>query len=85
MLFKPKDNSKESAIAIGKAKEVIGEILDKKNSNQINPLFLKNRTLTISCLNIEAAKELQEKQQEIVLKINEKLGKNEVDRLRYLL
>lgn len=85
MLLKPKDDSKELAIVIEKSKEAIGEILDKKNSSQVSPLFLKNRTLTISCLNAEAAKELQDKQQEILLKINEKMGKNEVDRLRYLL
>ena len=85
MLSRPKDSTKEPSVAVEKAKEVMEEILNKDNSKQVSPLFLKNRTLTISCHNAEAAKELQEKQQEIVLKINEKLGNSEVDRLRYLL
>lgn len=53
--------------------------------NKVNPLFLKNRTLTVSCPNSIIAQEVQIHQLEIVDKINLKLGKKEVDRIRYLL
>ncbi|MFH1947274.1 MAG: DUF721 domain-containing protein [Candidatus Magasanikbacteria bacterium] len=61
-------------------KDVLGETADK-----IDPLFLKNRTLTVTCANLEIATELRFKMEEIIAKINEKIGTNEVDRIRYLL
>ncbi len=59
---------------------VLGETADK-----IDPLFLKNRTLTVTCANSDIAQELREAQEEIVVRINKMLGRDEVDRIRYLL
>ena len=56
----------------------------KEISQAAKPLFLKNRTLTVSCSNSEIAQKIRENQTEIVEKINHVLGKNEVDRIRYL-
>ncbi|HBU06502.1 MAG TPA: hypothetical protein DEB09_00285 [Candidatus Magasanikbacteria bacterium] len=64
------------------AKEICEKIFA---TDAVNPLFLKNRTLTVSCNNSEIAQQVRENQEEIVKKINLKLGKNEVDRIRYLL
>jgi len=66
------------------AEETLKEILLPEIVVLTRPLFLKNRTLTISCSNSVAAQEVSQHQQEIVEKINLKLGKNEVDRVRYL-
>lgn len=48
------------------------------------PLFLKNRTLTVSCASSAIAQEIRLNQTKIVEQINTKLGANEVDRIRYL-
>ncbi|EKE06228.1 MAG: hypothetical protein ACD_19C00037G0001 [uncultured bacterium] len=49
------------------------------------PLFLKNRTLTVSCASSVMAQELRLNQKELIEEINKRIGKSEVDRIRYLL
>jgi predicted nucleic acid-binding Zn ribbon protein len=79
------DNQKQTSPELLEyAKEAFSEILGEI-SEKIDPLFLKNRTLTVTCGNSEIATELRLKMDEIVAKINEKMGKNEIDRIRYLL
>lgn len=48
------------------------------------PLFVKNRTMTISCSNSDIAQEIRENQHDIVAKINDTVGSKEIDRIRYL-
>lgn len=67
------------------AKELLLEMFGKEQEKNIAALFLKNRTLTISCANSAVAQEVRLHQQEIVDGVNNKTGKNEVDRIRYLL
>jgi len=67
------------------AETVLSEVLGIENISFVKPLFLKNRTLTIACTKTDLASLIREKQQDIVEKLNEKVGKNEVDRIRYLL
>lgn len=55
-----------------------------QESKHVKPLFLKNRTLTITCASSVIAQEIRMNQAAIVEKINQKMGKNEVDRIRYL-
>jgi len=75
----------ENSSIINCAKEIIQNIFREEEFANIRPLFLKNRTLTIACNNQNIAQEILEHQEEIVDKINDKLGKKEVDRIRYLL
>jgi len=74
----------ETSLVIEIAEKVIAKILGVENSRMAKPLFLKNRTLTITCSGSVAAQEIRLHQQEIVEKINQELGKSEVDRIRYL-
>lgn len=74
----------ESTQLVEIATKVLGEILSKELSSSAKPLFLKNRTLTVSCGNSAVAQEIRLYQTQIVEKINQELGKNEVDRIRYL-
>ena len=67
------------------AEETISEIFTSEIAEKMNPLFLKNRTLTISCSNQDIAVQVRENQTKIIKKINVKLGTKEVDRIRYLL
>lgn len=64
--------------------EILNEIFGMDLAINAKPLFLKNRTLTISCSTSSMAQEIRLHQIEIVEKINEKLGKTEVDSIRYL-
>ncbi|PLX28524.1 hypothetical protein C0581_02125 [Candidatus Parcubacteria bacterium] len=74
----------EEAEIIEIAQSVFEEMFEKEMALQAKPLFLKNRTLTVSCSSSAIAGEIRLNQAEIVEKMNEKLGKNEVDRIRYL-
>jgi hypothetical protein len=78
---KPKKDEEFIKIAQG----CIEEIFEAAVAEKMNPLFLKNRTLTISCSNQEIAEKVRENQNKIIKKINVKLGTKEVDRIRYLL
>ena len=79
----PKDNS-DIDKAVKAAVEVMGELFGEELSKDAKPLFLKNRTVTISCSSTAVAQEIRINQAEIVEKINNKLGTKEVDRIRYL-
>lgn len=73
----------ESADAIEAGETVLHQMFGDL-ANQAKPLFLKNRTLTVSCASSAIAQEIRVNQVKIVENINLKLGKNEVDRIRYL-
>lgn len=64
---------------------VLIELIGQELAVKILPQFLKNRTLTVSCLSAAAADAIRTRQQEIVDLINTRLDKKEVDRIRYLL
>ncbi len=66
------------------AEVVFEDVFGKELALGAKTLFLKNRTLTVSCSNSTIAQEIRIKQAEIVDKMNEKLGSKEVDRIRYL-
>lgn len=74
----------ETSGVVEVAKEVIDALFGKEVGALVKPLFLKNRTLTVSCGSSTVAQEIRLRQLEIVGKINEKIGKIEVDRVRYL-
>ena len=73
----------EASEVVGYAEAVFEEMFSVE-SKHVKPLFLKNRTLTITCASSVIAQEIRLNQGVIVEKINQKLGKNEVDRIRYL-
>jgi predicted nucleic acid-binding Zn ribbon protein len=74
----------QASLVLDSAKTVLEELFGKELANHANPLFLKNRTLTISCASSAISQEIRLNQAQIVEKINSKIGKNEVDRIRYL-
>lgn len=74
----------EASQVLEYASNVLAEIFGKEQAYHIKPLFLKHRTLTIACSSSAMAQEIRLNQTNIVDKINEKLGKKEVDSIRYL-
>lgn len=85
MSFKKDNNQKATDYIIKAAERTFTELLGEIDGKKILPQFLKNRTLTVSCLSTTAAEAIRSRQQEIVDKINEKLNNKEIDRIRYLL
>ncbi len=77
-------NQKSNDNAIIEASQNVLEKMFGDIGRQAKPLFLKNRTLTVSCSSSTIAEEIRSNQQEIVDKINEKIGSHERDRIRYL-
>ncbi|HYE59836.1 MAG TPA: DUF721 domain-containing protein [Candidatus Kapabacteria bacterium] len=73
----------EASQVVQYAEEVFQELFGGEAKN-VKALFLKNRTLTITCTSSVIAQEIRLNQPSIVQKINDKLGKVEVDRIRYL-
>ena len=56
------------------------------NSDQdVRPLYVKNKTLTVSCTSSTFAQEIKLNEAEILEKINKKVGEKAVERIRYLL
>jgi predicted nucleic acid-binding Zn ribbon protein len=80
----PLKKQTEAADAVIIAQQVMEEIFGPDAAKNAKPLFLKNRTMTISCTSSSIAQEIRLNQTQIVEKINAKLGKKEVDRIRYL-
>lgn len=66
------------------ATEALNDLFGPELARHAKPLFLKNRTLTITCASSTIAQEIRLNQTKIVEKINAKLGQVEVDRIRYL-
>ncbi|MFA6426825.1 MAG: DUF721 domain-containing protein [Candidatus Magasanikbacteria bacterium] len=81
---RPMKRQLEASHVVEVAQEVFTEFFGSDLSKEAKPLFVKNRTLTVSCGSSTVAQEIRTNQLQIVQKINDKLGKNEVDRIRYL-
>ena len=77
-----KADEQEEILAIGQT--ILTEVFGPELGKAAKPLFVKNRTMTISCANSEVATGIRENQQDIVGKINDKYGSKEIDRIRYL-
>lgn len=74
----------EAGLVIEAAEKVFAELFGEEKSLHAKPLFLKNRTLTVTCSSSAMAQEIRLNQAKIVEAINNAMGKNEVDRIRYL-
>lgn len=81
---KPLKQQLESSAVVEAAQDVFDALFGTDPKMQVKPLFLKNRTLTVTCPSSSIAQEIRLNQAKIVKKINEKVGKKEVDRIRYL-
>ena len=82
--YTPLKKQVEASLVVQYTNDVFRELFGEEGAMHAKPLFLKNRTLTVTCSNGAIAQEIRLKQMDIVSKINEKLGANEVDRIRYL-
>ena len=70
--------------AITATEEAFEELFGKELAIHAKPLYLKNRTITVTCTSSALAQEIRLNQTKIVKKINKLLKSDEVDRIRYL-
>ena len=74
----------EASDVVTAAVAVFIEVFGETEAVHVKPLYVKNRTLTVTCSGATVAQEIRLNQAEIVQKLNDTVGKNEVDRIRYL-
>ena len=77
-------NQIEASEAVEIAEAVFVDLFGEDMAVHAKPLFLKNRTLTVSFSITAMANEIRLNQAKIVSAINKKMKKDEVDRIRYL-
>lgn len=82
---KPLQQQLETGNILTIASEVVLEMFGKEFVPEVKPLFVKNRTLTLTCSSSVISQEIHLNQAKIVDAINTKLGQNALDRIRYLL
>lgn len=83
----------EGALVLDKFKEVIREMFLEEYSQghteeilkEMNPLYLKNRILTVACLNPSLSQELKLKEKSIIYKLNSLIGEDRVDKITFVL
>ena len=80
----PLQNQLDASETVEIAEAVFLELFGEEMAVHAKTLFLKNRTLTVSCTSSAMANEIRLNQAQIVEGINTKMGNNEVDRIRYL-
>lgn len=78
------DKQAEAGLAIEASEKIFADLFGDDKAVHAKPLFLKNRTLTVTCSSSVMAQEIRLNQKKIVDAINKELGKKEVDRIRYL-
>ena len=72
-----------AAMIVEASRRAILEVMGKKIGNDIEPLFIKNGTLTVQVSSSIVAEELKFRALEVIEKTNKFLGKEEVLRLSY--
>ena len=65
------------------AERIVLELFGTEIGMRIKPLYLKNRTLTVSCANSTIAQELKFQESEILARLTSACGEQLVDRIRY--
>lgn len=73
----------DAARIVTTATRVLEKIFEPAIAVRMKPLYLKNRTLTVSCDSTTVAQELKLQETEILAQLTEKLGAQLVDRIRY--
>lgn len=82
---RPLQRQVETSSVLEIAMNVLQGFVGEENAKNVKPLFIKNRTLTVTCTSSIVSQEIHLNQAKIVEEINQKSGGNNLDRIRYLL
>lgn len=83
----------EGALILDKFKEVMREMFKEEYSEErtdeilkeMNPLYWKNRALTVACLNPSLSQELKLREKTILYRLNSRIGQDQVDKIIFVL
>lgn len=75
----------KTSLIITEFNKLIKTKFGAKISEKIKPLYLKNKILTVACLNSIIAQELTFCKAELLEKINQKFGEEAIKEIRFLL
>jgi predicted nucleic acid-binding Zn ribbon protein len=73
-----------AALIVEESNKVLKDFLGKDAANLAQAVYFKNKIITFACLSSVTAQEIRLGENEILFKINEKFGKNTVEKIRYL-
>ena len=74
----------EAGLVVEKAQAVFDREFGADSAVGAKALFVKNRTLTVTCTHGSVAQDIRLRMQELVEKINTEHGSSAIDRIRYL-
>lgn len=74
-----------AALLTERYSQVVQEIFGQKIINKVRPLYVRNGTLTVACLNSVISQELKFKENEILKRIHGNTQEKIIARIRYIL
>jgi len=75
----------KAVLVIDQFHKIIKDTWGENILEQVRALHLKDKKITIACMNSVAAQEIRLRESEILEKLNQELGKGVVEKLRYQL
>ena len=74
----------EASLVVEKANEVLKEFFGAQSTRFAQAVFFKDRSIAITCLSSVMAQEIKLNERKIIAAINNKLGGEAVERVKYL-
>ena len=71
------------ALVLEKAGEVLLEVVGEKVAKNVQPVFVRNKTMNLACLNSSVAQEIKLYESQIIEKINKNFDRELVERLSF--
>lgn len=74
----------EAAMALEHFSAIVDQLWSGKMKDRVRPLYVRDHVLTIAVLSPVLGQELRTREGEIIDYINQKIGAEAIDRLRYI-
>ena len=74
----------EASIVVEKTNEILQELFGVESKRFAQAIYFKDRTISITCLSSVMAQEIRLNEKKIILTLNNKLGGQTVEKIRYL-
>lgn len=72
------------AMAVEEASKLLISIFGSSAANSCQVVSVKNKVMTLACLSTVLFQEIKTREKEIIASLNKKLGREEVERVRFL-
>ena len=74
----------EASMVVEKTNEILKEFFGAESTRFAQAVYFKERTITITCLSSVMAQEIKLNEKKIIMALNDKLGGQTVEKIRYL-